>query len=86
MSKIERFARLNGLATPPAHGLAGLDEAGGPCPGGPVVPVIPARGRVASLLLALAAVSGAVAGAGVWDEGGASWVWAAASGHRVASL
>jgi hypothetical protein len=44
MSKIERFARLNGLATPPAGGLAGLDEAGGPRPGGPVVPVIPARG------------------------------------------
>lgn len=86
MSKIERLACLNGLATPPTGGLAGLDEAGGPRPGGPVVAVIPARVRVAALLFALAAVGWAVAGAGVWDEGGAPLVWAAASGHGVASL
>ena len=81
MTKIERFACLDGLATPPTHGLASLDEAGGPRPGGPVVAVIPARGRVASLLLALAVVGWAVAGAGVWDEGGALWVCASAAGH-----
>ena len=81
MSKIERFARLNGLATPPAHGLAGLDEAGGPYPGGPVGTVVPARGRVAASLFALAAVGWAVPRPGVGDEGGASWVWAAAAGH-----
>ncbi len=86
MSKIKRLACLDGLATPPTGGLAGLDEAGGPRPGGPVVAVIPARGRVAASLFALAAVGWAVAGPGVWDEGGASWVWAAASGHGVASL
>jgi hypothetical protein len=44
MSKIERLACLNGLATPPTGGLAGLNEAGGPRPGGPVVAVVPARG------------------------------------------
>jgi hypothetical protein len=44
MTKIERFACLDGLATPPAHGLAGLDEAGGPYPGGPVVAVVAACG------------------------------------------
>ena len=59
MSKIERLACLDGLATPPADGLAGLDEAGGPRPGGPVVPVVPARVRCASLLFALAVVAGA---------------------------
>lgn len=74
MTKIEWFVCLDGLATPPAGGLAGLDEAGGPRPGGPVGAVIPARGRVATLLLALAAVGGTVPGAGVWDEGGAVWV------------
>ena len=74
MTKIERLACLDGLATAPTGGLAGLDEAGGPYAGGPVVAVIPARGRVASLLLALAAVGGTVPGAGVWDEGGALWV------------
>lgn len=86
VTKIERFACLDGLAAPPACGLAGLDEAGGPYPGGPVVPVIPARGRVASLLLALAAVGGTVPGAGVWDEGRAVWVWASAAGHGLVSL
>jgi hypothetical protein len=44
MTKIKRLACLDGLATPPTHGLAGLDEAGGPHPGGPVGTVIPARG------------------------------------------
>lgn len=44
MTKIERFICLDGLATPPADGLAGLHEAGGPSTGGPVVAVIPARG------------------------------------------
>jgi len=44
MTKIKRFACLDALATPPACGLAGLDEAGGPRPGGPVGAVIPARG------------------------------------------
>lgn len=61
--------------------MAGLDEAGGPRPGGPVGPVVPARGRVAALLFALAVVGWAVAGAGVWDEDGAAWVWASAAGH-----
>lgn len=74
MTKIERLACLDGLATPPTHGLAGLDKAGGPRPGGPVAAVIAACGRVAALLFALAAVGWAVAGAGVWDEGGAAWV------------
>lgn len=83
MTKIKRFACLDGPATPPAHGLAGLHEAGGPSTGGPVVAVIPARGWVAALLFALAVVCGAVAGAGVWDEGGASRVWAAAAGHGL---
>lgn len=59
MTKIERFACLDGLAAPPAHGLAGLDEAGGPHPGGPVVAVIPSRVRCASLMFALAVVGGA---------------------------
>lgn len=81
MTKIERFSCLDGLAAPPTGGEAGLDEAGGPRTGGPVVAVIPARGRVASLLLALAAVGWAVAGAGVWDEGGAVRVCASAAGH-----
>lgn len=81
MTKIERFACLDGLATPPTGGLAGFDEAGGPYAGGPVVAVVSARGRVASLLFALAVVGGTVAGAGVWDEGGALWVWAASAGH-----
>lgn len=81
MTKIERFAYLDGLATPPAHGLAGLDEAGGPHPGGPVVAVVATRGRVASSLFALAVVGGAVVGAGVWDEGGALWVCASSAGH-----
>jgi hypothetical protein len=81
VTKIKRFACLDGLATPPADGLAGFNEAGGPYAGGPVAAVIPARCRVASLLLALAVVGGAVAGAGVWDEGGAACVWAAAAGH-----
>lgn len=44
VTKIERLACLDGLATPPAHGLAGLDEAGGPRPGGPVVAVVPSSG------------------------------------------
>jgi hypothetical protein len=44
MTKIERFAHLDGLAAPPAHGLAGVDEAGGPRPCGPVVPVVSACG------------------------------------------
>ena len=44
VTKIERFACLNKLATSPADGLACLDEAGGLRPGGPVVPVIAARG------------------------------------------
>lgn len=44
MTKIKRFACLDGLTTPPAHGLAGLHQAGGPSTGGPVVAVIPARG------------------------------------------
>jgi hypothetical protein len=44
MTKIKRFACLDRLATPPAHGLAGLHQTGGLCPGGPVVAVIPARG------------------------------------------
>ena len=74
MTKIERFACLDGLATPPADGLAFLDEVGGPYPGGPVGPVVSARVRCASLLFALAVVGGAEAGAGVWDEGGAAWV------------
>jgi hypothetical protein len=56
MTKIKRFACLNRLATPPAHGLAGLHQAGCPRAGGPVVAVIPARGRVASSLFALAVV------------------------------
>lgn len=43
MTKIERFACLDGLATPPTRGLAGLDEAGGPRPGGPVGAVVSAR-------------------------------------------
>lgn len=43
MTKIERFACLDWLATPPTGGLAGLDEAGGLGTGGPVVAVIPAR-------------------------------------------
>lgn len=71
VTKVERFACLDGLATPPTCGLTGLDEAGGPRPGGPVAAVIPARCRVASSLFALAAVGGTVSGAGVWDEGGA---------------
>lgn len=74
MTKIERLACLDGLATPPTHGLAGFDEAGGPRPGGPVAAVIPARCRVASSLFALAVVGGTVPWAGVWDEGGAVWV------------
>lgn len=86
MTKIKRFACLDGLATPPAHGLAGLHQAGSPRAGRPVVAVIPARGRVAALLFALAVVGWAVPGAGVWDEGGASRVWAAAAGHGVMSL
>jgi hypothetical protein len=44
MTKIKRFACLDRLATPPTHGLAGLHQTGGLCPGGPVVAVIPARG------------------------------------------
>ena len=44
VTKVERFVCLDGLATPPAHGLAGFDEAGGPPPGGPVVAVVSARG------------------------------------------
>lgn len=59
VTKIERFACLDGLATPPAHGLAGFDEAGGPYAGGPVGAVVSARVRCASLLFALAAVGGA---------------------------
>lgn len=74
MTKIKRFACFDGLATPPTGGEAGLDEAGGPHTGGPVPAVIPSRGRVAASLFALAVVGGAVAGAGVWDEGGALWV------------
>jgi hypothetical protein len=44
VTKIERLAGLDGLAAPPACGLAGFDEAGGPCPGGPVVAVVSACG------------------------------------------
>lgn len=44
MTKIERLACLDGLAAPPAHGLAGFDEAGGPRTGGPVVAVVPSSG------------------------------------------
>jgi len=44
MTKVERFVCLDGLAAPPACGLAGVDEAGGPRPGGPVVAVVAARG------------------------------------------
>ena len=44
MTKIEWFACLDGLATAPACGLVGLDEAGGPYTGGPVVAVVSARG------------------------------------------
>ena len=43
MTKIKRLAYLDALATPPADGLAGVDEAGGPRTGGPVGAVIPAR-------------------------------------------
>lgn len=83
MTKIKRFACLNRLATPPTHGLAGLHQAGCPRAGSPVVAVIPARGRVASSLFALAVVGWAVPGAGMGDEGGASRVWAAAAGHGL---
>ena len=74
VTKVERFVCLDGLAAPPACGLAGFDEAGGPCTGGPVGAVVSACGCVARLLFALGVVGGAVAGAGVWDEGRAVWV------------
>jgi hypothetical protein len=44
MTKIERLACLDGLATPPTHGLADLDEAGSPYAGGPVGAVVSACG------------------------------------------
>ncbi|WP_315298133.1 hypothetical protein [uncultured Actinomyces sp.] len=44
VTKIERFACLDGLAASPADGLACLDEAGGLCTGGPVVAVVSSRG------------------------------------------
>ena len=44
MTKIERFACLDGLATPPTGGEAGFYEAGSPYAGGPVVAVVSACG------------------------------------------
>ena len=44
VTKIKRLACLDGLATAPADGLAGLDEAGGPGAGGPVGAVVSACG------------------------------------------
>lgn len=74
MTKIKQLVSFDWFTTTPTHCLACLHQAGGPRPGGPVAAVIPSRGRVASLLLALAAMDPAVPGSGVWDEGGASGV------------
>ena len=79
VTKIKRLVSFDWFSASPACGLAGLHQAGGTRPGGPVAAVIPARGRIASLLFALAVVDLAVPGSGVLDEGGASRVWAAAA-------